>query len=127
MTLDRFPKESFVLLDGAMGTMLQQKGLKPGEQPELIALTHPEWLKDIHGAYVAAGTRIVYTDTFGANREKLGPTGRNPEEVIPAAVRAARAAASAAWPSAWLTTTASKPPSASSTAAKKHAARRRDR
>ena len=93
MTLDRFPKESFVLLDGAMGTMLQQKGLKPGEQPELIALTHPEWLKDIHGAYVAAGTRIVYTDTFGANREKLGPTGRTPEEVIPAAVRAAREAA----------------------------------
>ena len=35
-----------ILLDGGMGTMLQAKGLKPGEPPELAALTHPDWLLD---------------------------------------------------------------------------------
>ena len=39
-----------ILLDGGMGTMLQAKGLKPGEPPELAALTHPDWLLDIHRA-----------------------------------------------------------------------------
>ena len=44
-------QKAFVLLDGAMGTMLQKKGLKPGQSPELIALTNPEWLTETHTAY----------------------------------------------------------------------------
>ena len=53
-----------------MGTMLQAKGLPVGATPELTALEHPEWLLDIHRAYVEAGAQILYANTFGANREK---------------------------------------------------------
>ena len=64
-----------VLLDGGMGTMLQARGLSMGEWPELVALEHPDWLEDIHRAYVEAGAQILCANTFGANREKLGRTG----------------------------------------------------
>ena len=64
-----------VLLDGGMGTMLQARGLSIGEWPELAALEHPDWLEDIHRAYVEAGAQILCANTFGANREKLGRTG----------------------------------------------------
>ena len=82
-----------VLLDGGMGTMLQSKGLKPGEHPELAALEHPDWLFEIHRAYVDAGSQIINTNTFGANREKLARTGRSVDEVVTASVAVARRAA----------------------------------
>jgi len=82
-----------VLLDGGMGTMLQNKGLKPGEHPELAALEHPDWLFDIHRAYVDAGTQIINTNTFGANREKLARTGKPVDEIVSASVAVARKAA----------------------------------
>ena len=76
-----------------MGTMLQAKGLKLGEHPELAALEHPDWLLDIHRAYVEAGTQILCANTFGANREKLLRTGRTVEEVIPPSIAIAKQAA----------------------------------
>ena len=82
-----------VILDGGMGTMLQAKGLKLGEHPELAALAHPDWLLDIHRAYAEAGTQILCANTFGANREKLRRTGRTVEEVIPPSIAIARQAA----------------------------------
>ena len=82
-----------VILDGGMGTMLQAKGLRLGEHPELAALAHPDWLLDIHRAYVEAGTRILCANTFGANREKLKRTGKTVEEVIPPSVALAKEAA----------------------------------
>ena len=82
-----------VLLDGGMGTMLQSRGLKPGEYPELAALEHPDWLFDIHRAYVDAGAQIINTNTFGANREKLARTGKTVDEVVSASVAVARKAA----------------------------------
>ena len=82
-----------ILLDGGMGTMLQAKGLALGEYPELAALDHPDWLVDIHRAYVDAGSQIIFANTFGANREKLRRTGKTVEEVIPPSVAAARRAA----------------------------------
>ena len=82
-----------ILLDGGMGTMLQAKGLKPGEPPELAALTHPDWLLDIHRAYVQAGAQIISASTFGANREKLARTGKTVAEVVPPTVEIARRAA----------------------------------
>ena len=82
-----------ILLDGGMGTMLQAKGLALGEHPELAALDHPDWLAEIHRAYVDAGSQIIFANTFGANREKLRRTGRTVEEVIPPSVAAARRAA----------------------------------
>ncbi len=82
-----------ILLDGGMGTMLQAKGLRLGEHPELAALEHPDWLLEIHRAYVEAGTQILCANTFGANREKLRRTGKTVEEVIPPSVAIAREAA----------------------------------
>ena len=82
-----------VILDGGMGTMLQARGLPVGAVPEMTALEHPEWLEEIHGAYVAAGAQILYANTFGANREKLARCAGTVEQVVPAALAAARRAA----------------------------------
>ena len=86
-------KEDIVLLDGAMGTVLQQKGLPPGGKPELLALTDPELLLSVHREYVAAGSQIIYANTFGASAPKLARTGHTVEEVVPAAVAVAKMAA----------------------------------
>lgn len=64
-------KQRVLLSDGAMGTMLQASGLKPGECPELWNLEHPDVVKAIHAAYIAAGSDIICTNTFGGNRFKL--------------------------------------------------------
>jgi len=45
-------KKDFVILDGAMGTMLQSKGLKLGEIPEVLGISQPELLIDIHKSYI---------------------------------------------------------------------------
>ncbi|MGE4277307.1 MAG: homocysteine S-methyltransferase family protein [Lawsonibacter sp.] len=82
-----------VLLDGGMGTMLQAKGLAVGEAPELAALEHPDWLLEIHSAYVEAGAQILCANTFGANREKLARTGKTPAEVIAPSIAIAKQAA----------------------------------
>ena len=79
-----------LLFDGAMGTQLQARGLAAGELPELLCLTNPDEIRDIHAAYVAAGSEVVTTNTFGANAVKLGDAA-TVEEVFSAAVRCARA------------------------------------
>ncbi|MBM6675589.1 homocysteine S-methyltransferase family protein [Olsenella uli] len=83
--------DGFLLLDGAMGTQLQARGLAAGELPELLCLTHPEVVTEVHAAYVAAGADVVTTNTFGANAAKLGDAA-TVEEVFSAAVACARAA-----------------------------------
>lgn len=88
-----FDGQRIIYLDGAMGTMLQGKGLQPGERPELLCLTHPDWIRDIHRAYVEAGSQVIYANTFGANALKLAGTGHTVAEVIAAAVGVARSAA----------------------------------
>lgn len=80
------------ILDGAMGTMFQQNGLKPGELPELVNLTDPALVTRIQRMYVEAGSQVLYANTFGANRHKLTGTGHTVLEVVLAAVRNARAA-----------------------------------
>ena len=88
-----FSLREVTILDGAMGTMLQREGLKPGELPEAIALTNSDMLTRIHRGYLQAGAQIVYANTFGANRRKLEPWGYTVEQVVTAAVQAAKAAA----------------------------------
>ncbi len=83
--------DAFLLFDGAMGTELQARGLAAGELPELLCLTHPEVVTEVHAAYVAAGADVVTTNTFGANANKLGGAA-TVEEVFSAAVACARAA-----------------------------------
>ncbi len=89
---DLFDTKKLVFLDGAMGTMLQRAGLRPDELPELIALTSPDRLTAIHRQYIDAGADIVYANTFGANRRKLAKLGVTVEEVVRAAVAAAKKA-----------------------------------
>jgi 5-methyltetrahydrofolate--homocysteine methyltransferase len=55
--------------------MLIERGLKAGECPEAWNLLHPEIIEDIHRAYFEAGSQVVLTNTFGANRLKLNPYG----------------------------------------------------
>lgn len=62
---------STLLFDGGMGTMLQAAGLAAGACPELLCLTDPQQITNIHAAYVAAGSEVVTTNTFGANARKL--------------------------------------------------------
>ena len=87
-----FDTKKLIFLDGAMGTMLQRAGLKPGELPELTALTNPRLLTDIHRRYIEAGADIVYANTFGANRRKLGKLNVTVAEAVRAAIAAAKAA-----------------------------------
>ena len=83
----------FLLLDGGMGTMLQAHGLKTGELPESYNLLHPEIIEQIHREYLAAGSDIITTNTFGANRYKLSQYGYNVKEIVTGAVQVARRAA----------------------------------
>jgi methionine synthase I (cobalamin-dependent) len=64
-----------VLSDGAWGTQLQSRGLAPGEFPDLWNLTRPETVSEVAKAYVAAGSQIILTNTFGANRFRLAEAG----------------------------------------------------
>jgi len=82
----------FVFYDGAMGTMLQKRGLKPGERPDIMNITAPEAVFDVHRLYVDAGSDIICTNTFGANADALRHTGYSPEEIIAAAVSIAKRA-----------------------------------
>ncbi len=86
--------EVFVV-DGAMGTMLQESGLKPGACPESMSLEHPEIVREIHRKYALAGADILTTNTFGGSRIKLSEYGLGGKvaEISRAAVKAAKEAA----------------------------------
>lgn len=83
-------KQGTVLLDGAMGTMLQNAGLEAGAAPELLNIDKPELIEDIHRKYVEAGSQIVYANTFGANRYKL--KNNSVKEIISAGISIAKKA-----------------------------------
>ena len=70
MLLERLGKE-LLYFDGGMGTLLQSKGLQPGELPEVWNLEHAEEIVDIHKSYFEAGSDIVLSNTFGANAIKF--------------------------------------------------------
>ncbi|NJB66939.1 5-methyltetrahydrofolate--homocysteine methyltransferase [Desulfobaculum xiamenense] len=57
--------------DGGMGTLLQARGLKPGQSPEAFGLANPDIVADIHREYINAGARVVTTNTFGGTDFKL--------------------------------------------------------
>ena len=80
-------------LDGAMGTMLQAAGLELGQRPEILCLTAPETVAEIHRQYLAAGSQILYANSFSANRHKLEGTGYTVEQVVAAAIGVAKQAA----------------------------------
>ncbi|MDE7137537.1 MAG: homocysteine S-methyltransferase family protein [Ruminococcus sp.] len=85
-------KNRFVFLDGGMGTMLQSHGIQTEHIPELLNITNPEAIMNIHRMYAEAGADIVYANTFGANRFKLENSGYSVSEVVRTGIKNARSA-----------------------------------
>lgn len=90
MNIMEFIKDNILVFDGAMGTMLQQKGLKIGENPEVFGFENPDKLMEIHKAYLEAGSNVVTTNTFGANELKLDKLGFSVEQIVDNAISVAR-------------------------------------
>jgi methionine synthase I (cobalamin-dependent) len=84
-----------VVLDGALGTQLQQRGLPVGACPDAWNLTQPDKVEEVARSYVAAGSRVILTNTFGANRFTLARSGllEKMPEINRAGVELARRAA----------------------------------
>lgn len=81
---------SFIFFDGAMGTMLQKAGLKLGELPEVLNITNPEMIREIHRKYLNVGADIITTNTFGANELKYNFSDYTIEDVISSGVKLAK-------------------------------------
>ena len=92
MILERLGKE-LLFFDGGMGTLLQAKGLLPGELPETWNLTHPDAVREIHRSYFEAGSDIVLTNTFGANALKFHDDSCSLKEIVFSAVTHVKEAA----------------------------------
>ncbi len=69
--LELLSNGKILLSDGAMGTELQKRGMKSGDCPEELNVTHPEIIQAIHKDYYDAGSDIVETNSFGGNRARL--------------------------------------------------------
>src|SRR5690606_6631263 len=82
-TLSRMMEERILVFDGAMGTMIQRAGLEEADfraerfashprdlkgNNDLLVLTRPDVIRDIHAAYLDAGADVIETNTFSANR-----------------------------------------------------------
>ena len=108
MSILRQLQDKGLIFDGGMGSLLQAKGLRAGELPEVWNITRPEVLREIHAEYLAAGCDVVTANTFGANPFKYaspsfdgGPAGKEEDrytlqEVVGAALSHARFAVSQA-------------------------------
>lgn len=92
MTFKELLKNEYIILDGGMGTMLQNSGLKFGGIPEVLNIEQPEIVMDIHRQYAQAGAEIISANTFGANGYKLKGCGYSVKEVISSAIKNAREA-----------------------------------
>lgn len=85
-------QQTYLLLDGAMGTMLQKHGMQPGTVPEFLNITNPQILINIHKAYLDSGSQILYANTFGANGFKLEGSPYTVAQIVGAAITNARTA-----------------------------------
>ena len=85
-------KKSLVF-DGAMGTMLQKSGLLTGEMPENMNIRDRNAVLEIHRAYINAGSDVISTNSFGANKVKMSGCGLDSAQITELAVKIAREAA----------------------------------
>ena len=86
-------RKDLTLLDGGMGTMLQRAGLPIGQSPERWNVERPDAVTAVHRQYAEAGSRVLYTNTFGVNRFRAARCGATVEDLIDAGVSCAREAA----------------------------------
>ena len=91
MKITEFLKDNLLILDGGMGTLLQENGLLPGELPERWNITRPDIIRKIHRDYYNAGSNVVNTNTFGANSLKF--KSDELEKIVCAAIENAKIAA----------------------------------
>jgi 5-methyltetrahydrofolate--homocysteine methyltransferase len=68
-------KNEILIIDGATGTLLLDKGVKPGAPLEELNVSNPDLIRSIHKSYVDAGADIIETNNFGGNRVKLSESG----------------------------------------------------
>lgn len=85
-----YMKNHLLILDGGMGTLLQEAGMPAGEHPELWNLSHPEVVQQIHRSYFDAGSNVINTNTFGANSLKFSK--EQLKEIVAASIDNAQAA-----------------------------------
>ena len=90
MNFKEFLNNNRVYFDGGMGTLLQEKGLAPGEKPELWNITRRDDIISVHKAYFDAGSNVVTTNTFGANL--LHFDENELEQIVKAAIENAKEA-----------------------------------
>jgi 5-methyltetrahydrofolate--homocysteine methyltransferase len=91
----RLARGDILVGDGALGTLLMERGLPEGQPPEWFALERPEVLEEIASLYCEAGADLITTDTFGASPLRLALHGLEPatERINRTAVEAVRRAA----------------------------------
>ncbi|MCK4447513.1 MAG: bifunctional homocysteine S-methyltransferase/methylenetetrahydrofolate reductase [Candidatus Marinimicrobia bacterium] len=94
-------KDNIVLFDGAMGTMLYSRGIYINRCFDELNLSRPELVKEIHNKYILAGSEVIETNTFGANRFKLNAHGFD-EEVSSINYQGARIAREEAGEDIWV-------------------------
>ncbi|MFC4077571.1 bifunctional homocysteine S-methyltransferase/methylenetetrahydrofolate reductase [Salinithrix halophila] len=66
---------SILVGDGAMSTYLYQQGIPVGVSAEELCLSRPDWIEEVHRRYYESGARVIETNTYGANRERLARYG----------------------------------------------------
>jgi len=94
-------KDNIVLFDGAIGTMLYSRGIYINRCFDELNLSRPELVKEIHNKYIRAGSEVIETNTFGANRFKLNAHGFD-EEVSSINYQGARIAREEAGEDIWV-------------------------
>ncbi len=90
MDVRKYLENNILIFDGAMGTMLQQKGLSLGELPETFNITHPETVLAVHREYVLAGADVITTNTFQACELKLKNSPYSVKEIIESGILLAK-------------------------------------
>ncbi|MBC3900247.1 homocysteine methyltransferase [Acetobacterium malicum] len=84
-------KKKRLYLDGAMGSLLQNRIETIGPVPEALNLSQPELIKEIHQLYIDAGANIILSNTFGVNGYKLKDSGYTVEQLVTAGVKNVKA------------------------------------
>ncbi len=95
LIIEKLLAQGAIVTDGSWGTQLQRRNLGRGENPDSWNLSHPDVVQEIAQLYVDAGSKIILTNTFGANRFVLGKFGlaEKTKEINAAGVEISKAAA----------------------------------